>query len=242
MITLEIEDTATPYLASLQKQLPYIAATTLNNVAFDVQKRQRERMAKVFDRPTPLVTRAWAVKKAKKTHLTAEVGATERRQRVLQTHERGLKGRPRSKLGKYLRGKNILMRGWYAVPVGNYRTDRYGNPSKAVTNRLIKDMEAGAFELKNSHFKPGIYRIIATGRKNKSVLFYVRYKRKSGPATAEQTKRGKRNKVLMLYSFKNDLQYKPRLDFTKTALADVQKALPNAMAQAIDRAIKTTRR
>ena len=68
-------------MSSIQKkQIPFATMLALNDTAFDLQRVYKAQTKQKFDQPTKFTQTGFAVKKAKKTDLTAVVFVTEKRE------------------------------------------------------------------------------------------------------------------------------------------------------------------
>jgi hypothetical protein len=74
-------DEVTKGMSSMQKkQIPFATMLALNDTAFDLQRVYKAQTKQKFDQPTKFTQTGFAVKKAKKTDLTAVVFVTEKRE------------------------------------------------------------------------------------------------------------------------------------------------------------------
>lgn len=205
-------------------QLPYAMSTALNSTAFAVQKMQRERMATVFDRPTPLIKGANRVEKATKQNLTAKVLIDPKRAPILQLHEEGGARRGDQTMERYLKSKGWLPAGWKAVPTLDMPKNAYGNPRKTEVAKIIAALPV------IGGIKGDARRCFVTaGRKGLGAGIY-RYRSRSG---------GKG--LIKLYHFEPVAIYSPRLDWLENAEREARRVLPEMMARAVRRAIETSR-
>jgi len=207
-----------------EDQMPYAISSALNSTAFAVQKQQKARIPSVFDRPTPLIKGAIRVEKATKQTLTAMVYVDPKRAVILKTHEEGGK-RGDQKLERYLRGKGWLSAGWRAVPTDKMKLNSYGNPAQAEVTKIITGLPV----IGGVKGQPRRYFVIESGHPTLSPGIYRTLSKSNGGA------------VMKLYHFVAQARYRPRLGFEETAMAEAKRLLPDAMSQAIRRAIETAR-
>lgn len=114
---------ASASLSDLHKQIPFMAATALNDVAFQVQRAENEAIGGIFDNPRPFTERATQVEKATKANLEAVVSLRPAQAKYLNPYEDGGEHASSWKMG------NLL------VPVDG-PTDKYGQITKGTLRRL----------------------------------------------------------------------------------------------------------
>src|SRR5215468_3768364 len=73
----DLIDLAKIRLPALQKQIPFAIAGALNDTMYRSRTSLIEEMGRVFDRPTPYVTRSLLYRKASKTDLAFELWSEE---------------------------------------------------------------------------------------------------------------------------------------------------------------------
>jgi hypothetical protein len=218
-----------------EEQMPFAMATAINSTAFAVQKFEKERIASVFDRPTPLIQNAFRVEKATKQSLTSKVYIDPKRS-ALSPHERsgsrGLKG-----FERVLRDKGWLPSGYRAVPSRSMALDSYGNPLRAEINRLMKWAQ-GVTGFSGQRTKTQRYFCIPVGsRAALSPGLWLEAKGSSGKGAGGYRMR----KAIPLLLFVSGVKYRERLEFVTTAEQEARRLLPDAMAAAVQRAIDTAR-
>ncbi|KAA8387052.1 hypothetical protein FOH24_07085 [Acetobacter tropicalis] len=115
---------ASASLSDLQKQIPFMAATAINDVAFQVQRAENEAMGDIFHNPRPFTQRATQVEKATKANPRAVVSLRPAQARYLEPYEDG---------GEHATaGNNSSL----LVPV-DARTDQYGQMTKGAIARFV---------------------------------------------------------------------------------------------------------
>lgn len=218
-----------------EEQMPFALATAINSTAFAVQKFEKERIATVFDRPTPLIQNAFRVEKATKQSLTAKVYIDPKRS-VLSPHERGgsrgLKG-----FERVLRDKGWLPSGYRAVPSRSMALDSFGNPLRAEINRLMKWAQ-GVTGFSGQRTQTQRYFCIPVGsRAALSPGLWLEAKGSSGKGAGGYRMR----KAIPLLLFVTGVRYQERLEFVATADQEARRLLPDAMSAAVQRAMETAR-
>lgn len=197
-------------LSDMEKQIPFMAATALNDVAFQVQRAENEAIGDIFHNPRPFTQRATQVQKATKSNLQAVVSLRAAQARYLDPYEDG---------GEHATsGNNTSL----LVPV-EAKTDQYGQMTKGAIARLVarEDTFVGI----GPKGIMGIWQRIkpvAAGRKGK----------RNG---IRQAKPGLR----LLVRFVPNQQVHKRLSFKDRAERIVSSAGPDAIARAVQRVLAT---
>ena len=132
-------------VAQLSERDAKIAATwALNDTARDVLSHVRERMAQVFDNPTPFALNAFTVKGARPSDLTAVVQERNSvgRRHFLKVEEAGGR-RPQTGVERNL-ATNLNYAGIVtaAIPAKGARLDAYGNWSRGERNQALSAVQA----------------------------------------------------------------------------------------------------
>lgn len=121
---------------------------TINDTARDVQKREEDEVAAVFDRPTPIVRRAFFVRKASRERLEAEVRIKDVfgnfGQAIPNTLEPHIPGFPATRnpkgMERALQRRGLMRRGQYLVPSRTMRLNRYGNVPGSTASKMLNDL------------------------------------------------------------------------------------------------------
>jgi hypothetical protein len=119
----DLIDLAKIRLPALQKQIPFAIAGALNDTMYRSRSALIEEMGRVFDRPTPYVTRSLHYRKASKSDLAFELwseefGGSMPPAEVLAAEVAGG--------GRKMKRSEIAL-GSYWVPGEGAMLDRYGN-------------------------------------------------------------------------------------------------------------------
>lgn len=72
-VSADIKKISESLINEHKKQIPFAAASALNNIAFRVQKQEKIKAKKEIDRPIPFTLRGFRVKKANKMRLESRV-------------------------------------------------------------------------------------------------------------------------------------------------------------------------
>lgn len=124
MTTIKLDITkAAAALSDMEKQIPFMAATAINDIAFRVQRAENEAIGDIFDNPRPFTQHATQVQKATKSNLEAVVSIKPAQARYLDPYEDG---------GEHATagGNTSLL-----VPV-DAKTDQYGQMTKGAIARM----------------------------------------------------------------------------------------------------------
>ena len=108
----------------MERQIPFVQAAAVNDLAFQAQRAENAAMGTVFHRPRPFTQKATAVAKATKAKQVAVVQLKAAQERYLQPYETG---------GKHVTPGRALLE-----PV-NVRLDAYGQMPKGTMQRLAAD-------------------------------------------------------------------------------------------------------
>ncbi|MBS1014476.1 hypothetical protein ACE4RV_06305 [Acetobacter persici] len=201
---------ASASLSDLHKQIPFMAATALNDVAFQVQRAENEAMTDIFHNPRPFTQRATQVEKATKSSLEAVVSLRPDQARYLEPYEDG---------GEHATsGNNTSL----LVPV-DAKTDQYGQMTKGSVARLTA--RSDTFVGVGPKGVMGIWQRVkpaALGRKGKR-----KGVRETKPA------------LKLLVRFVPNQQVHKRLGFRERAAEVVQRDGAGAIARAVQRVLAT---
>lgn len=132
-------------VASIPRQVRYAASVAINSALADAQRAERERVAQVFDRPTPYVVRGAAlVQRADKASLTGSIAlATDTTAQgnlppgkpLLANVKGGARRYKRSEL--LLQRAGVLPSGYLTVPGRAARLDAYGNMARGQILEIL---------------------------------------------------------------------------------------------------------
>nr|WP_025826152.1 hypothetical protein [Acetobacter persici] len=201
---------ASASLSDLQKQIPFMAASAVNDIAFQVQRAENEAMGDIFHNPRPFTQRATQVEKATKGNPQAVVSLRPDQARYLDPYEDG---------GEHATaGNNTSL----LVPV-EAKTDQYGQMTKGAIARLVS--RADTFVGVGPKGVMGIWQRIkpaSVGRKGKRNGI-----RQARPA------------LKLLVRFAPNQQVHKRLGFKDRAVRIVQADGGAAVAKAVQRVLAT---
>ena len=129
-------------LATLRREeIPTAARNAINDLMRDVVRAEREEISRAFDRPTPYVRNAPAIKqRATKARLEGVIHLRQGAD-VLKAH---IAGYPRRRDLKAVedvaRARGFLGPADWLVPSNTMRLDRYGNVSRATATAITRDL------------------------------------------------------------------------------------------------------
>lgn len=144
---LQIRADIAPALAAFRSlrlnEIPTAARNAVNDTARDVIRAEEQEIRRVFDRPTPLIQRAFFLKtKAVKQERPFAVVALKDAPRIGEAIARAIEphvpGLPAQRKMKPF--ESALSRSFW-VPSRTAPLDRYGNVGKATISRMIREVE-----------------------------------------------------------------------------------------------------
>ncbi|MFL9892817.1 hypothetical protein [Paraburkholderia sp. RL17-381-BIF-C] len=139
---------------NVQRQLPFIQATALNNTARQAQSALKAAMPQYFDRPTPYTLSSTRITYATKAKPVATVGykddsfkGTPATKYLLPEVDGGTRNVKR--VESLLRGKGLLPYDMYVVPGSAAQLDRYGNFSRGQYSKILAQLQASRDRTQN---------------------------------------------------------------------------------------------
>lgn len=137
-----------------KEQVPFATAYALTQTSKAAQREVEREVPRVFDRPTPYSLRGFYTKPATKRRLSSEVGIKDgtpaagisrsaggKPVKALGHHTTG-EPRPRKPFENLLQARNLMPRGWYAIPGRDVTLDQYGNVPPGLLNRVLSQLQA----------------------------------------------------------------------------------------------------
>ncbi|MEM5461597.1 hypothetical protein VSR69_43570 [Paraburkholderia phytofirmans] len=132
---------------NVQRQLPYVQATALNNTAKQAQQALRSAMPQYFDRPTPYTLGSTRITYATKSKPVATVGykddsfkGTPATKYLLPEVEGG--DRNAKRIEQLLRYAGLLPADRFVVPAEGAMLDQYGNISRGQYSKMLARLQA----------------------------------------------------------------------------------------------------
>lgn len=154
-VSIEVQgiDELARKLNGAQKQVRFAASGALNDVAFSVMRKGREKMGQIFDRPTAWTLRSWYVRKrATRDDLAAMVGLSDYTgggrislggpDKKLHHHFFG-RSRSRKGLEMHLQSRGLMKSGEFLVPGAGARLDSHGNVSRGQVAQIVSQLKIG---------------------------------------------------------------------------------------------------
>lgn len=249
------------------EQVPFAMMTAINKVAFDVRAALQAEMKTVFDRPTPWILNQVTVAKATKQNLTAIVGTPEGikdmygnnagfsrtsssgvYERIISPHVAG-GSREQRKAEQRLTKIGMLPAGWRVVPSEDAPLDSYGNLSAAWWVQLLSWVNAMNWSSQGSSQNRAEK---TSKRKNKleraGISVFIippwgagRARSKLYPGLYLRQEKGGFSAIASIAHFVPSVTYRSRLDWAGVSEKTARDKLPDAMAMAIDKAMRTAR-
>lgn len=187
MISMRIDgiDALQRNMGGLSRQMPFITAKALNDVAFKIQSAELREITDKVDRVKPWTVRQMRVKRATKQDISVIIGSQESMlgfegalDRTLYPHVFGGK-RNTKKAERALSKLGLMPKGWVAVPGDNSLLDQYGNLPRAAWNKLVKLRNSKKLFVSQQDVKrtkrlsPGIYERYGRNHRVRKVVEFV---------------------------------------------------------------------
>ena len=208
-------------LAGVARQLPFAVAGAINDVAFKVQRAERDAMSAVFKHPRPFTAKSVFVEKATRASLAATIYVRPEVAKYLLPFEIG--------------GSHVLPgTGLVALDPVGARLDQYGQLPRLSTQQLSgrPDIFVGPVQTKSGVIS-GFWQRVQINRQGNA-----RRKRLKG-GTIYSPEHGA---LRLLIRFGDALPVHQHLDFQKRADAVVTTGLDAALARAISAALASAKR
>lgn len=206
-------------LSDMAKQIPFAASVALNDLAFQVMRKENSAMSDIFKDPRPFTQRATQVeKKASKSDLTAVVSIRPAQDKYLSPYETGGDHWVGAKGGD----------GDLLVPVDG-KTDAYGQIPRGLIKRLVARHDVFVGTVRGIR---GIWQRPPTGNQRSG---------QRGTKGKLETVGGKRTGLKLLYAFKSNRPVRKRLGFDQVALELVREQGTKALEAAVEKAIRSAR-
>lgn len=245
-VNLKIEglDQVRAQLGSMAKQANYAASRALNTSAFAINDRLKKDMAATFTGgATPYTLRAFSVKKADKTTLTAEValrqdgpsGGTSYAQALAHLFTGG--SRKYKNIEGWLRGRGLLANGLTIAPGGGMPLDRYGNMRRNVLTELLGVVG-------NQRRNLRVYRRTGAGKAQKAVGYFVVQPGDASrrhPGIYKRIETGAASTVAAMILFVDPVNYRKFIDLEKLGTEVVGKTFQPAFDAELAKALANAR-
>jgi hypothetical protein len=222
MPTVTIDSKATrAALANLAKQIPYAAATAVNDLAFQVQRAELAGIKSTFTNPRPFTQRSVLVDRANKATLSATVHVRPEVAKYLAPYETG--------------GVHVLPgKGTIALDPVDAKVDQYGQLPKGTVKRLTaqSNVFVGPVTTKSGATLTGVWERLDITRTGN-----VRRKRRGRGRIYDAT----HGALKLLVLFGGALPVNKSLGFMKRGAAVVAANAPAAFERAIAKALATAR-
>lgn len=194
----------TRYLDNVQrKQVPFALARALTQTAWDTSKAEAAELDRIFDRPTPFTKRAFTVRKATKTSPTATILLKPKQADYLHYQITG--------------GLRLPERRAIPIPV-KARTNRYGNRSRGLIDRLLRREDTFSGQPK--------------GQPEANEGIYQRPRR---------IKRGKAGQLRLMIGYRKRAAYRPLWQFHKNLARHAARIFPEKFRASLINALRTAK-
>lgn len=230
----------------VDRQLPFATARALTQTAKQAQAAVRNRMTRVFDRPTAYTLNSTFVRPATRSRLSARVWLKDDAAKaippakyLLPQVEGGGRRQKRSEI--LLTRAGILPDGWYLVPSKSVRLDGSGNVPRSLVVKIITDLRA-SFDVGTTSNRLTRQQARERGKRFRQSRFFV--VRPGGRAQPGIYRRidsafGRAAQPVMIFTAQP--QYDKRLDFFETVERSVREGLEPNFSVSLADAIRTAR-
>lgn len=244
-IKIEGLDKVQAQLGALAKQASYAASKALNTTAYAINARLKTDMAATFKGgATPYTLRAFQIKRADKTTLTAEVnlrtdgpGGTGTSYNKALAHL--FTGGPRKykKLEGWLRGRKLLPAGLTIAPGAGMPLDAYGNMRRSTLTEML-----GVLGTQRTNLR--VYRKTGAGKDQKAVGYFVVQpgdKTKKHPGIYKRLETGKTSTLSPMVLYVNPTSYRKFIDLQKLGNEVVDQTFEPAFDAELAKALNGAR-
>jgi hypothetical protein len=232
-------------LGSLGKQANFAASRALNTTAYAVNDRLKRDMASTFKGgATAYTLRAFSVKKADKTTLTAEValrtdgpGGTGTSYSKALSHLFTGGQRKYKKLEGWLRGRGLLPVGLTIAPGAGMQLDSYGNMRRATLTEMLGVIGAQRANLR-------VFRKTGAGKAQKAVGYFVVLpggKTGKHPGIYKRTEAGTASTITPMVLYVDPVSYRKFIDLDKLGREVVSNTFQPAFDAELARALASAR-
>jgi hypothetical protein len=249
MIEIDLSADLRPMLGrlqNLQRQIPFVIASSLTKTAVKVKPEIRKEMERVFDRPTRYTLNSIFVQPAKKKdeNPTARVWLKDDQETALSTRQftgGGLAAeylfpniisgsRALKRFEIRLQNSGYLLPGQFVVPGKGAKLDRYGNLDLgqlvAVLSKLgtIREARDYGVRRKNTRYAGAQYFVSRGDRLHRGVW-----------------QRMPNRRVMPVYMFVDRVSYRRIFEFDRVAKETAFRLLPAEFDEAINKALQDSR-
>lgn len=229
-------------LANHRKQIHYAGVLANTRLASAISKEEKIELARILDRPTPWILKAFRMRAATKSKPQSAVYVTDDYKNakgsshadILAPHIFG-KRRNVKRFEERLRDKNYLGNGSYVVPAGGAVLNKYGNVKSGQITQILSVLGA--------HTESGFTaNTTANSRKrNKKLPNLFVIKEGQGSHLAPGIWKRKQRSIVPLFVFIKQPDYNQRFDFYGIAQRVAQREYPKIYEQALKDAKATAR-
>ena len=246
-VSIKIEglDKVQAQLGALAKQASFAASKALNTTAYAINDRLKKDMASTFKGgATPYTLRAFSVKRADKTTLTAEValrtdgpGGTGTSYTKALAHL--FTGGPRKykKLEGWLRGRKLLPAGLTVAPGAGMPLDAYGNMRRATLTEML-----GVLGTQRTNLR--VYRRTGAGKAQKAVGYFVVQpgdKTKKHPGIYKRIETGNTSTLSPMVLYVDPVSYRKFIDLEKLGTEVVTQTFQPAFDAELAKALASAK-
>lgn len=246
MLTVQITGLAAVErsLGDLGRQARFAASVALNATAFEVNKRVKADMQRVFQGgASPYALRAFRVDRATKATLTSTVGLRTDAPAGGTPYAKALRHlftsgqRDWKKLEGLLRGRGLLPQGLMAVPGRACPLDARGNIRRGALREMLGGLGSGRGGLR-------VYRNAGASKGVKAVGYFAAVPgNKTGlaPGIYKRVEQGGRSGLQPMVMFVRRGNWRQFIDLQKIGVAAVASTFNTEFNKALDNALRTAK-
>lgn len=230
--------------------LPFAARQAANATAVEIRETWARKSGTVFDRPTPLTSKAAQYEKATKSKPFATIklrdeaakGNPPSRYLAAQVMggERGHKG-----MERLLEYAGIMPRGMFAVPGNSVNLDQFGNVGSGQVRKIISQLQAGREAgYTSNESETTRNRRLSRQRKRGGGGSYFAVTQKRGrmrPGVYERISFASGTAYRSVFIFVDRVTYKPRYDIFGMAEKRWQAVMPFFFERELAKAVENSR-
>ena len=245
-VTIKIEgmDQVRAQLGNMGKQANFAMSKALNTTAYAINDRLKKDMATVFKGgATAYTLRAFSVKRADKSNLTAEVALRQDAPSGGTSYSKALAHlftggeRKFKKLEGWLRARRLLPTGLTVAPGAGMPLDSYGNMRRATLTEML-----GVLGTQRANLR--VFRKTGAGKAQKAVGYFVVLpgdKTKKHPGIYKRIETGTSSAITPMVLYVDPVNYRKFIDLDKLGNEVASKTLKPAFDAELTKALASAR-
>jgi hypothetical protein len=231
-------------LGSMGKQANFAASKAINTTAYAINDRLKKDMASTFKGgATAYSLRAFSVKRADKSTLTAEVALRTDTQGAALSYSKALAHlftggqRKYKKLEGWLRARGLMPAGLTVAPGAGMPLDGYGNMRRATLTEMLGVLGSQRANLR-------VYRKTGAGKAQKATGYFVVLpgdKSKKHPGIYKRIETGTSSALKPMVLYVDPVSYRKFIDLDKIGREVVAKTFQPAFDAELAKAIASAK-